>query len=590
MKTKETIPQSEIQIPQPDSSFCGNDISKPTICNQISEVRGQKSEVENQSNPKSEIRNPKSGNPTLSLCMIIKDEEHNLPRCLDSVADAIDEIIIVDTGSTDRTVEIAESYGAKVFHHPWEGNFSKARNYSLKYATCDWILIMDADEELQASDAPKLKEVIKDNNNSSVSFVIKNKYKNSTQEGYAKMVRLFKNFHGVHYEGIVHNIIIHSGKCFESQLSIIHHGYNLSEDKMEEKFVRTSTLLKKQIEEDPKNPVPYKYLGIAYMDRKMYDEAIANSKRALNLAEEKNINLKNLLVSYYVISATCYEKGELDEAKAYALKAVELDNQFLDGYCILSFVYYNQKEYEKLMQASGNYLNLWNNIINQSSVNEETLLNAQRGGFKNSVIYHTIGHKWKIHLLRGFYYLSNNHDAKGNFEIDLAMNESTDFKDCFTLLGNFYMENNNIDKAEDAYKKLLSINEKSVGAGFKPAPALFKLGQINLQKNNLTETLSFWKKAVETEPDAFDIRLLICAINVTQGNLEDVVTDCDQLLQILKMPRNITIDSLSDLANLFHLISENLKERDDAQSAEIASKICKELKQISQNIPISNFD
>ena len=71
-----------------------------------------------------------------------------LARCLDSARDIVDEIIIVDTGSTDRTVEIAESYGARVFNHPWEGSFSKARNYSLKYATCDWILILDADEEL----------------------------------------------------------------------------------------------------------------------------------------------------------------------------------------------------------------------------------------------------------------------------------------------------------------------------------------------------------------------------------------------------------------------------------------------------------
>ena len=84
--------------------------------------------------PKSKI------NASISLCMIVKNEEENLPRCLDSVRDVVDEIVIVDTGSTDRTVEIAESYGAKVFYHPWEGSFSKARNYSLKYATCDWIL------------------------------------------------------------------------------------------------------------------------------------------------------------------------------------------------------------------------------------------------------------------------------------------------------------------------------------------------------------------------------------------------------------------------------------------------------------------
>ena len=71
--------------------------------------------------------------------MIVKNEEKFLAQCLKSIKDAVDEIIIVDTGSTDRTVEIAQSFGAKVYHHPWR-SFSEARNHSLSYATCDWIL------------------------------------------------------------------------------------------------------------------------------------------------------------------------------------------------------------------------------------------------------------------------------------------------------------------------------------------------------------------------------------------------------------------------------------------------------------------
>ena len=91
---------------------------------------------------------------TISLCMIVKDEEEFLPGCLESVKEAVDEIIIVDTGSTDRTVEIAKSYGAKVYFHPWENDFSKARNYSISYATGDWIMYLDADEELFKEDIP----------------------------------------------------------------------------------------------------------------------------------------------------------------------------------------------------------------------------------------------------------------------------------------------------------------------------------------------------------------------------------------------------------------------------------------------------
>ena len=90
--------------------------------------------------------------PTISLCMIVKNEEKHIARCLDSVAELVDEIIIVDTGSTDRTVEIASNYTAKVYSHPWTDDFSEARNYSFSKASMDYCMWMDADDILQQTD------------------------------------------------------------------------------------------------------------------------------------------------------------------------------------------------------------------------------------------------------------------------------------------------------------------------------------------------------------------------------------------------------------------------------------------------------
>src|SRR3954468_22822872 len=94
---------------------------------------------------------------TLSLCMIVKDEEEWLGRSLPAVNPAVDEMIIVDTGSTDRTVEIAEEFGATVLHHEWTGDFSAARNVSLEAASGDWIIYLDADEVLVEEDAERLR-------------------------------------------------------------------------------------------------------------------------------------------------------------------------------------------------------------------------------------------------------------------------------------------------------------------------------------------------------------------------------------------------------------------------------------------------
>ena len=94
---------------------------------------------------------------TLSLCMIVKDEEAMIGRCLEAARGAVDEIVVVDTGSTDRTVEIAESHGARVLHHVWDGDFSAARNASFEAATGDWVMYLDADEVLVIEDVQRLR-------------------------------------------------------------------------------------------------------------------------------------------------------------------------------------------------------------------------------------------------------------------------------------------------------------------------------------------------------------------------------------------------------------------------------------------------
>jgi O-antigen biosynthesis protein len=114
---------------------------------------------ENETSSHSIVKQPLKD--TISLCMIVKNEEDNLAKCLLSVKALVDEIIVVDTGSTDRTKAIAKKYGAKAYDFVWTGNFGEARNYSLLQASCDWILILDADEVISSSDHHLLKAMIK---------------------------------------------------------------------------------------------------------------------------------------------------------------------------------------------------------------------------------------------------------------------------------------------------------------------------------------------------------------------------------------------------------------------------------------------
>jgi tetratricopeptide (TPR) repeat protein len=143
---------------------------------------------------------------TLSLCMIVKDEEAMLGRTLAAVRDHVDEIVVVDTGSSDRTVEIAESFGARVLHHEWTGDFAAARNASLEAATCDWVVYLDADEVLADGDGPRLRALLGQTWREAFYLVMTN-YVGDVEDNHAlnfNALRIFRNRPEYRFEGRLH--------------------------------------------------------------------------------------------------------------------------------------------------------------------------------------------------------------------------------------------------------------------------------------------------------------------------------------------------------------------------------------------------
>ena len=163
-------------------------------------------------------------NQTISLCMIAKDEERYLGQCLDSVKSLVDEMIIVDTGSTDKTKEIAKKFGAKIYDFKWIDDFSAARNENLKHATKDWILVLDADEVLDKDAVKSIRDFIKKNEYDAFSFIQKNYTNESSIAGFVReehkinklsyagwygslSVRMFRNQKGYEFSGTVHELV-----------------------------------------------------------------------------------------------------------------------------------------------------------------------------------------------------------------------------------------------------------------------------------------------------------------------------------------------------------------------------------------------
>jgi glycosyltransferase involved in cell wall biosynthesis len=254
--------------------------------------------------------------------MIVKNEERYLAQCLTSVKDVVDEIIIVDTGSTDKTIEIAEKFGAKIFHFDWVDDFSTARNFSLSKCTGDWILYLDADEEINPN---CIEEINKYKNNSSAGIycTIKSIGSSSINGSLIRYPRLFANVPGIEFNGKVHEQIIESLRknkipLLNSGIEIIHYGYAIDDDGLKQKKERNLALLISS-ENNKANIYDKLKLIQTLISLDKYDEAEVRLKKLINI---KSLSGEQFGLTFYYMSSIQFEKNNLESALHYGLKAI----------------------------------------------------------------------------------------------------------------------------------------------------------------------------------------------------------------------------------------------------------------------------
>lgn len=202
----------------------------------------------------SEDKTSALSSPTLSVAMIVKDEEKLLPNALASVKPWVNEIVVVDTGSKDRTVEIASSFGAKVHHHLWEYDFAKHRNQSISYCSMDWVLILDADEEIDQATAPLMRQALQ-KVGPEVGCIYFDAY-NIMPDGNRDLLRrpsIFRNTPEFGYRGKVHNEPAYKGVSLQTPIKLLHYGYGLPAGEMEQKHARRLEMIRRWVEQEPEN-------------------------------------------------------------------------------------------------------------------------------------------------------------------------------------------------------------------------------------------------------------------------------------------------------------------------------------------------
>ncbi|HEV2692279.1 MAG TPA: glycosyltransferase [Verrucomicrobiae bacterium] len=228
--------------------------------------------------------------PRLSVCLITKNEEKFLAQCLKSVRGLAAQIVVVDTGSTDRTVEIAREFGAELFASAWSDDFAAARNAALEHATGDWVLILDADEEMTAEQHAKLQADMK--NATAIGYRLPLVNFGQEDQGRSFIPRLFRNAPGVFFHGRIHEQVFSSllPLCKQWGLQtalgsaeLLHHGYTKEMVRDRNKVARNLNLLQQAIAENPADANLVMNLGLELVRSDDLPAGIVKYREAFDL-------------------------------------------------------------------------------------------------------------------------------------------------------------------------------------------------------------------------------------------------------------------------------------------------------------------
>jgi GT2 family glycosyltransferase/tetratricopeptide (TPR) repeat protein len=271
-----------------------------------------------------------------TLCIIARDNATTIGPCLESARRAVDDIVLVDTGSKDDTPAIARGLGARVFHFPWCDSFAAARNESLRHARGKWVFWMDSDDTIDEVNARKLRELIHSKHDPRVmGYVISVHCPGPGEDAditVVQHVKLFRNFPQLRFDGRIHEQVIAAiralnGEIAWTDLYVVHSGYDHSPEGQARKLERDLRLLKMELDERPDHPFTLFNLAMTCTDTGRYKEAVRYARKSIARSPEGASHLRKA----YAYLVCCQDKlGRRDaawEACQEGLKKFPLDDE-----------------------------------------------------------------------------------------------------------------------------------------------------------------------------------------------------------------------------------------------------------------------
>lgn len=276
---------------------------------------------------------------TLSLCMIVKNEEDTLENCLSSSHTLFDEIIIVDTGSLDKTKEIAKKYTSKIYDFKWEDDFSKARNFSFSKATKDYIMWLDADDIILEEDLKKLID-LKQNLTPDIDMVmLKYNMGNSKNSLSYFRERIFKRENNYLWISPIHEVIIPTGNViYRDNIAITHNKLHSKDSK---RNLRIFEKMKKDNVVFDARQTFYFARELSYAKR--YDEAILEYT---NFLSKEDAWIENVISAYIDLHYIYLEKEDIPKAMSCLFKTFEYDMPRAEVCCHIASIFIQKGNYK----------------------------------------------------------------------------------------------------------------------------------------------------------------------------------------------------------------------------------------------------
>lgn len=343
---------------------------------------------------------PESDLMKISACLITKNEENNIARCINSFKDVVDEIIVVDTGSVDSTVKIAKKLGAKVFYYKWNNSFSDARNYAIKQAKGNWIIFLDADEYFFGNTGLNIRPVVKSFHNRREIDAIECRLLNLSEGGEKiissnSTIRIFRNDKRIRYQGRIHEYVSKDGNSIftasvgDDQILVCHTGYG-SKNLGHSKAVRNLELLLDELNTGNAYPQLHAYLSITYSQFKDHENVIKHAKQFLDSGCSKFQQIVTVYIKLiWAMVETGYDFQDICQVMEQAIKDFpdHPDLYFTQGKLLLKEGRYSEalEALSKSLKFGSSYSNMAQSTSWPSYISEILALMGHINEMKNNL-------------------------------------------------------------------------------------------------------------------------------------------------------------------------------------------------------------